>query len=246
LLGNPIGAIPTGGNWHYIETAFATSGSFAFDSLRAAYLARVAEPHREAKYLFQLFDLYINTGLTSLSGYCSRPGLNSFWDFHHFIMIPYLRSLPTDQGGLGMSMHGGQAGAYGCLRSRVLSQSFQDREQSAGLKSLLSNTRDRNRVSLTESKDIRHWNFFSSAATAEQNSWFAIQTLRNSPQAIGVIFPSLRTVVRSKKVPCSFNKVSALEGTVAFSALPNGEALRRQRLLEPITTLHTGVSAFQS
>ena len=202
---------------------------------RATYLARVAEPHRDAKYLFHLFDLYINAGLTSLTGYSSRPGVTNFWDVHHLTLIPYLRALPTDFGGLGIGLHGGFAGSYGCLRSRILTKNFLDHECSQEFKSLLYNTSDWGRVNLVESKDIRHWNFFQRPASSEENSWFACQTLRNSQQAIEVNFPRLTQVTHSQG-PCSFDVVNALIDTAAFSSLPRANGIQ-SRILEPNSTV---------
>jgi len=120
---------------------------------RATYLARVAEPHLEAKHLFQLFDLHINAGLTCLTGYRSREGCANFWDVQHLVLTPYLRALPTSLGGLGMPLHGGLAGAYGCLRSRLMTQTFLERE-TAYFGSLLAEKSKWSRVNLVESKDI--------------------------------------------------------------------------------------------
>jgi hypothetical protein len=102
-------------------------------------------------------------------------------------------------------------------------------------KSLFGNTsRDWKRVSLVESKDIRHWNFFRRTASSQENSWFASQTLRNSHQAIEVNFPIYRQAIREPGT-CSFNKINELSGTAAFSALPNANAVQ-SRLQEPTST----------
>lgn len=191
---------------------------------RATYLARVAEPHREAKHLFHLFDLYINAGLTCLSGYRSRPGCENFWDVQHLVVTPYLRALPTSLGGLGLPLHGGLAGSYGCLRSRLITHSFLDRH-SDSFGSLLAEKSKWSRVSLVESKDIRFWNFFATPALAQENSWFAVQTLRNSLDAIEVKFPRSFRSQRSLPSPTSYLAVTT-GATNRFETLPPAAALR--------------------
>jgi hypothetical protein len=190
---------------------------------RATYLARVAEPHREAKYLFHLFDLHINAGITCLTGYRSRPGCENFWDVQHLVVTPYLRALPTSLGGLGLPLHGGLAGAYGCLRSRLLTHSFLDRH-AASFGSLLAEKSKWSRVSLVESKDIRFWNFFKNPASSQENSWFAVQTLRNSLNAIVVKFPYSFASQRNRSSLTSYQAVTS-GSTNHFCSLPSSTAL---------------------
>ncbi len=194
---------------------------------RATYLARVCEPHREAKYLFHLFDLYINAGLTCLSDYRSRAGSENFWDVQHLVITPYLRALPTSMGGLGLPLHGGLAGSYGCLRSRFLTHSFLD-SYPATFGTLLAEKRKWCPVSLIESKDLRDWNFFPSCRSPLQNSWFAVQTLQKSTQAIVVVFPTHSFLFKNYAYSSStrINTVTDLTPSSHFSSLPQNSALR--------------------
>ncbi len=159
---------------------------------RPNYLSRIVEPHGEVNHLFQLFDLHVNAAITCLSGYRSRPGIENFWDIHHLVMTPFLRSLPTSLGGLGMPLHGGLAGALGCLRSRAITHRFLDRNSAyAPLVEDLSNPAKLpwKEVKLMESKDIRHWQFFQTGESALANSWFATQVLRQAGSKVAIFFP---------------------------------------------------------
>lgn len=185
--------------------------------------------------MFHLFDLHINAALTFLSGYRSRPGCENFWDVQHLVLIPYLRALPTSLGGLGLPLHGGLAGTYGCLRSRLITHTFLDRHCS-NFGSLLAEKDKWSRTTLLESKDIRHWNFFKKPAASQENSWFALQILHNSVHAITINFPASFRAICSRDSPTSYRQVAGNGTSNPFFSLPDAHGLRERMEDTSVTT----------